>query len=82
MFKELGLFYLNIIILGILLIIIIINIEKAGQYKAVRERFTPYQSKDPFQTIPTHRIKGKLGKTVGDKKGASSKDGKTNCRCS
>ena len=52
--------------------IIIIIIKKGWQYKAGRERLTPYQSEDPNPTTPTHRKKEEKGKTVGDKKGASS----------
>ena len=33
---------------------------------------TPYQSENPSPTIPTDRMKEEKGKTVGDKKGASS----------
>ena len=36
------------------------------------ERLTPYQSEDRGPTIPTHSMKEEKGKTVGDKKGASS----------
>ena len=54
----------------IIIIIIIIIIKRGWQCKAGRERLTPYQSEDP--TTPTHRNKEKKGKTVGDKKGASS----------
>ena len=54
-------------------IIIIINIIRKGrQCKAGRERLTPYQSEDPNPTTPTHRMKEEKGKTVGDKKWASS----------
>ena len=49
-------------------VIIIIIIRKGLQCKAGRERLTPYQSKDPNPTIPTHRMKEEKGKTVGDKK--------------
>ena len=56
----------------ILFIIIIINIKNNWQCKAGRERLIPHQSKDPSPTIPTHRMKEENGKTVGDKKGASS----------
>ena len=52
--------------------IIIIIIKKGWQCKAGRERLTPYQSEDPNLTTPTHRKKEEKGKTVGDKKGASS----------
>ena len=58
--------------LSIIIIIIIIIIKKAWQCKAGRERLTPYQSKDPSQTIPTHRMKEEKSKTAGDKKGAST----------
>ena len=53
-------------------IIIIIIIKRGWQCKAGRERLTPYQSEDPNPTTPTHRKKEEKGKTVGDKKGASS----------
>ena len=53
-------------------IIIIIIIKRGWQFKAGRERLTPYQSEDPNHTTPTHRKKEEKGKTVGDKKGASS----------
>ena len=53
-------------------VIIIIIIKIGWQCKAVRERLTPYQSEDPNPTTPTHRKKEEKGKTVGDKKGASS----------
>ena len=53
-------------------IIIIIIISKGRQCKAGRERLTPYQFEDPNPTIPTHRMKEEKGKTVGDKKWASS----------
>ena len=36
------------------------------------EQLTPYQSEDPNPTTPTHRKKEEKGKTVGDKKLASS----------
>ena len=52
--------------------IIIIIIKKGWKCKAGRERLTPYQSEDPNPTTPTHRKKEEKGKTVGDKKGASS----------
>ena len=52
--------------------IIIIIIKRGWQCKAGRERVTPYQSKYPNPTTPTHRKKEEKGKTVGDKKGASS----------
>ena len=58
--------------LHIIIIIIIIIIKRGWQYKAGRERLTPYQSEDPNPTTPTHRKKEEKGKTVGDKKGASS----------
>ena len=51
---------------------IIIIIKRGWQCKAGRERLTPYQSEDPNPTTPTHRKKEEEGKTVGDKKGASS----------
>ena len=53
-------------------IIIIIIIKRGWQCKAGRERLTPYQSEDPNPTTPTYRKKEEKGKTVGDKKGASS----------
>ena len=53
-------------------IIIIIIIKKGLQCKAGRERFTPYQSQDPNPTIQTHIIEEEKGKTVEEKKGASS----------
>ena len=53
-------------------ITIIIIIKKGWQCKAVRERFTPYQSEDPSPAIPTQDERRK-GKTVGDIDGASSK---------
>ena len=53
-------------------IIIIIIIKRGWQCKAGRERLTPYQSEHPNPTTPTHRKKEEKGKTVGDKKGASS----------
>ena len=56
--------------IGIIIIIIIIN--RGWQCKAGIERLTPYQSEDPNPTTPTHRKKEEKGKTVGDKKGASS----------
>ena len=46
----------------------IIIIQEGRQCKAGRERLTPYHSKDPSPTIPTHRRKEKKGKTVEDKK--------------
>ena len=49
-------------------IIIIIIIKRGWQCKAGRQRLTPYQSKDPNPTTPTHRKKEEKGKTVGDKK--------------
>ena len=55
-----------------LVIIIIIIIKRGWQCKAGRERLTPYLSEDPNPTTPTHRKKEEKGKTVGDKKGASS----------
>ena len=36
------------------------------------ERLTPYESEDPSLAITTHRMKEEKGKTVGNKKGASS----------
>ena len=56
----------------IIIIIIIIIIKRGWQCKAGRERWTPYQSEDPNPTTPTHRQKEEKGKTVGDKKEASS----------
>ena len=53
-------------------IIIIIIIKRGWQCKDGRERLTPYQSEDPNPTTATHRKKEEKGKTVGDKKGASS----------
>ena len=53
-------------------IIIIIIIKRGWQCKAWRERLTPYQSEDPNPTTPTHRKKEEKGKTVEDKKWASS----------
>ena len=55
-------------IIIIIIIMIIIIIKKGRQCKAGRERLTPYQSEDPNPTIPTHRRKEELRKTVGDKK--------------
>ena len=52
--------------------IIIIIIKRGRQCKAGKERLTPHQSEDPNPTTPTHRKKEEKGKTVGDKKGASS----------
>ena len=53
--------------------------KKGRQCKAGRERFTPYQSKDPSPTIdPTsffhqcYRKKEEKGKTIESKKGLSS----------
>ena len=51
---------------------IIIIIKRGWQCKAGREWLPPYQSEDPNPTTPTHRKKEEKGKTVGDKKGASS----------
>ena len=51
---------------------IIIIIKQGWQCKAGRERLTPYQSKDPNPTIPTHRMKEEKGKTAGNKKWAGS----------
>ena len=45
-------------------------LNKIRKCKARRERFTPYQSKDPSPTIPTY-IKNAKGKTVEDKEGAN-----------
>ena len=56
--------------LEIIIIIRIIIIRKGWQCKAWRERLTPYQSKDPSPTIPTHRMKEEKGKPAGDKKRA------------
>ena len=56
-----------------IVMIIIISIRKKGwQFKAGRERLTTYQSVDLSPKIPTHRMKEKKGKAVGDKKRASS----------
>ena len=55
-----------------IIIIIFIIIKRGWQCKAGRELLTPYQSEDPNPTTPTHRKKEEKGKTVGDKKGASS----------
>ena len=52
--------------------IIIIIIKRGWQCKAGKEQLTPYQSEDPNPTTPTHRKKEEKGKTVGDKKRASS----------
>ena len=52
--------------------VIIIIIKRGWQCKTGRERLTLYQSEDPNPTTPTHRKKEEKGKTVGDKKGASS----------
>ena len=52
--------------------VIIVSIKKGWQCNAVRERLTPCQSEDPSPTIPTHRMKEEKGKTVEDKKEASS----------
>ena len=54
------------------IIIIIIIIKRGWQCKAGRDQLTPYQSEDPIPTTPTHRKKEEKGKTVGDKKWASS----------
>ena len=65
--------FLKLIICRMYLVfIIIIIIRKGRQCKAGREPLTPYQSEDPNPTTPTHRMKEKKGKTVGDKKWASS----------
>ena len=53
-----------------------IIIKKGWQYKAGRERLTPYQSEDPNSATPTHRMKEEKGKTAGDRKRASSKTNK------
>ena len=42
------------------------------QCTAWRQRFTPYQSKDPNPTIPANGNDEEKRKTVEDKKGASS----------
>ena len=59
-----------------IIIMIIINniiiIKKGWQFKAGRERLTPYQSEDPIHTTPTHKMKKEKRKTAGDKKWASS----------
>ena len=48
-------------------------LKKVGsECKVGRDRLTPYQSEDHSPTIPTHRMKKEKGKTIGDKKGASS----------
>ena len=65
-FKEKKIFY------KILKTNIIIIIKRGWQCKAGRERLTQYQSEDPNPTTPTHRKKEEKGKTVGDKKWASS----------
>ena len=55
----------------------IINIIKKGwQCKAGREQLTPYLSKDPSPTIPTHRMSEEKVKTVGDKKRSQQLDQK------
>ena len=51
---------------------IIIIIKRDWQCKAGRERLTPYQSEDPNPTTPTLERNKRKGKTVGDKKWASS----------
>ena len=53
-------------------IILLLIIIKGWQCMAGRERLTPYLSKDPSPTIPTHRMKEETAKLVGDKKEASS----------
>ena len=50
------------------MIYIFIIIKKGWEWKARRERLTPYQSEDPNTTTPTHRMKEEKGKTAGDKK--------------
>ena len=62
----------NYFFLLTLVLVIIIIIKRGWQCKAGRDRLTPYQSEDPNPTTPTHRKKEEKGKTVGDKKGASS----------
>ena len=44
------------------IIIISIIIKKGRQWKAEREWYTPYQSKDPSLKIPTYRQKEEKGK--------------------
>ena len=51
-----------------MLLLLIIIIKKSRQCKAGRELITPYQFVDPNPTIPTHRRKEEIGKTVGDMK--------------
>ena len=43
-------------------IIIIIIITRGRQFKAKRERYTPYQSEDPSLTIPSYRLDEEKGK--------------------
>ena len=57
-------------------IIINVIIKKGRQCKAGRERLTRYQSEDPSQTRPTHRMQEEKGNRVGDKKGARSQSNK------
>ena len=52
----------------LVIIIIVIIIKKGRQWKAGRERLKPSQSEDPSPTIPTHRKKEEIGKTVEDRK--------------
>ena len=60
------------ICLYVLYFIIIIIIIQDWQYKAGRERLTPYQSEDPSPTLLTYRGKAEKGKIVEDKKGESN----------
>ena len=53
-----------------IIIIIIIIIKRGWQCKAGRERLTPYQSKDPIPTTPTHRKKEEKGKNSRRQKGS------------
>ena len=46
----------------VIIIIIIIIIKKGRQCKAKREWYTPCQSEDPSNTIPTYRQKEEKGK--------------------
>ena len=55
-----------------IILILLLLVKKVFECKAERERLTPYQSEDPNPTTPTHRIKEEKGKTVRDKKWASS----------
>ena len=50
------------------LLLLLLLLKKGWQCKAGRERLTPYQSEDPNPTIPTHRMKEEIGRTVGDRK--------------